>query len=154
LKIGESTPEPVRPFKFAPTRLKVPGRTIIKKLSLQVDTEIMEGKVTGLSDYVRNKDNTEEVVDMDKIDGPLWIRSRRSGDEFHPLGAGGRTKLKKFFIDNKIPKSVRDRIPLVTDNKRIVWVLGYRLADELKITDQTRRVLKVKFTKLEQPHEA
>ena len=148
LKIAH--PRPPQPaIKFAHRKLKVPGRTIIKKLNLEIDTEVQEGKIVAFKDFIRNKDYTEEVIDYEKLDGPLTLRLRKGGDHFVPLGSRGSTKLKKFFIDNKVPKAVRDRVPILTDGKRIVWVVGYRIGDEVKITDATRKVLKMKVKRVE-----
>src|SRR5258705_8727426 len=108
-------------------------QTVIKKLSIRIDAEVLEGKIIGLKDYIKNKDYTEEILDLDKIQGPLMVRVRKMGDTFNPLGARGRTKLKKFFIDAKVPKTMRDRVPLVSDKSRILWVVGYRLADDVRI---------------------
>ena len=140
---------PAPPLKFALRKIKVPGRTLIKKLNLEIDAELQEGKIVGLKEYIRNKDYTEEVIDFEKLDGPLVVRLRKGGDSFVPLGSRGSTKLKKFFIDNKVPKTVRDRVPIVTDGRRIVWVVGYRIGDDVKITDATKKVLKLKVKRLE-----
>jgi len=78
------------------------------------------------------------------------VRLRKFGDHFIPLGSRGSTKLKKFFIDNKVPKAVRDRVPILTDDKRIVWVVGYRIGDEVKITDGTKKILKLKIKRVEE----
>ena len=58
--------------------------------------------------------------------GKWSARLRKKGDIFNPLGARGKVKLKKFFIDNKVPKPVRDRVPILIDTDKIVWVVGYR----------------------------
>jgi tRNA(Ile)-lysidine synthase len=141
---------PAPPLKFAHRKIKVPGRTLIKKLSLEIDAELQEGKIVGLKEYIRNKDYTEEIIDFEKLQGPLVVRLRKGGDSFVPLGSRGSTKLKKFFIDNKVPKAVRDRVPIVTDGKRIIWVVGYRIGDDVKITDATKKVLKLKVKRLEE----
>jgi tRNA(Ile)-lysidine synthase len=146
LKLYRPTPEP-EPFRFNATSLKIPGRTILRKLGLTVDAEVMQGKVVGLLDYMQNKDQTEEILDFDRVKGALTVRQRKSGDTFHPLGSSGSMKLKKFMIDSKVPQNIREHIPIITDDSRIVWVLGYRIADEVKVTDATRQVLKLKFTR-------
>ncbi len=149
LKIArpQAAPEPIR---FNQKKVKVPGATVIKKLNIQIETEVLEGKIVGLKDYIRNKDYTEEIIDLEKLDGPLVIRLRHRGDSFIPLGSRGSTKLKKFFIDNKVPKAVRDRVPIVTDRSRIIWVVGYRIGDDVKITDGTTRALKLKVKRIEE----
>lgn len=137
------------PLKFSSLKLKVPGSTVIAKLNIRIDAEVLDGKVVGLSEYIRNKDFTEEILDFDKTAGPLVVRVRKKGDQFTPLGARGSTKLKKFFIDNKVPKTLRDRVPLLSDRDRILWVVGYRLSNHVRITDDTQKVLKLKVVRLE-----
>jgi len=141
------------PPKFARKRLKVPGKTVIPKLNLQIDAQVLEGKIVGLKEYIRNKDYTEEVIDLEKVKGSLVVRLRRNGDIFCPLGARGKVKLKKFFIDNKVPKPVRDRVPILTDDDKIVWVVGYRIGNDVKITDDTLKALKLKISRIEEEGE-
>jgi tRNA(Ile)-lysidine synthase len=136
------------PLHFRGQKLSVPGSTVIPKLNIRIEAEVLEGKIIGLKDYIRNKDYTEEILDLDKIQGPLQVRVRKTGDTFNPLGARGRTKLKKFFIDAKVPKTMRDRVPLVSDKDRILWVVGYRLANDVRITDDTKKVLKLKVSRV------
>lgn len=152
LKIAYPKAPPL-PIKFAQRVIKIPGKTTIKKLNLEIQAEIQEGKIVGLKEYIKNKDYTEEIIDFEKLQGPLLLRLRKGGDHFVPLGSRGSTKLKKFFIDNKVPKTVRDRVPIMTDDSRIVWVVGYRIGDEVKITDATRKVLKLKVKRLEEQAE-
>lgn len=150
LKIGRAH-ESLPPIRFNQRKLSVPGKTVIKKLNLQIEAEVMEGKVVGLKDYIRTKDFTEEIVDFEKLQGSLIVRLRHRGDQFVPLGSRHSIKLKKFFIDNKVPKAVRDRTPIVSDGSRIVWVVGYRIGDDVKITDLTRKALKLRVQRLEVP---
>ena len=74
---------------------------------------------------------------------PLVIRSWRGGDSFHPLGLGGRKKIKDFFVDHKIPKRLRRRVPIMLFGDRVAWVCGYRIDDRFKVTDETKRILRV-----------
>jgi tRNA(Ile)-lysidine synthase len=55
-------------------------------------------------------------------------------------------KLQDFFVDEKIPRLQRGRVPLVcASDGRIAWVVGHRLADPFKVTDTTRRVLRLRM---------
>jgi tRNA(Ile)-lysidine synthase len=56
----------------------------------------------------------------------------------------GTQKLKDFFVDHKIPKFERPKIPLLISNDKIAWIIGYRIDDRVKIIEKTRKVLKVK----------
>lgn len=84
--------------------------------------------------------DNEVAMDLDKIKGSLFVRSRVEGDTFQPFGMQGTKKLKKFLIDLKIPAGKRDEIPLLCDSDGIVWVVGLRLSERVKVDDKTRRV--------------
>ncbi len=79
-------------------------------------------------------------VDPDKSGLPLRVRSRRPGDRFHPVGMTGTKKLQDLFVDAKIPRSERDRIPIVYSPRGIVWVAGVR-ADRRFIGEGKRSIL-------------
>lgn len=69
----------------------------------------------------------------------LKLRTRRPGDRFKPKGMGGRSrKVKKWMIDRKIPREIRDRIPLICADGAIVaiclgdnWHLAHSAPDDL-----------------------
>jgi len=87
----------------------------------------------------------EIYVDYDKIQGEIFIRYRKPGDRFRPLGMKGSKKIKDYFIDEKIALGERDKVPLVCDEKNIIWVVGYRMSDAYKITNKTQKVLHIKY---------
>jgi len=66
---------------------------------------------------------------------PFTIRHRHRGDKFRPLGAKGYQKLKKFFINRKIEKHLRDDWPLLVDSfGNIVWVMGLEIAHDARVS--------------------
>ncbi|HUF46443.1 MAG TPA: tRNA lysidine(34) synthetase TilS, partial [Vicinamibacterales bacterium] len=66
---------------------------------------------------------------------PLVVRNRRPGDQFRPIGAPGRRTLQDLFVDRKVPRQDRDRIPIVADAAgRIVWVAGVAVAEACRVT--------------------
>lgn len=81
---------------------------------------------------------------------PLCIRMRRPGDRFQPGGMQGTKKLKDFFIDQKVPQSERDRIPLLCDQQGILWVIGYRQSERARVTAATQHRLQVIISKQEE----
>ena len=83
-------------------------------------------------------------IDADEVKSSLVIRSRRTGDRFKPLGMSSYKKLKEFFIDWKVPREKRDSIPLITDSRNIIWVAGYQINEDYKVTDKTVRVLELR----------
>lgn len=83
----------------------------------------------------------EKWIDADRIEHPPVWRTRRSGD--YLIANGGRKKLRDFWIDEKVPRHLRDQIPLLADGSHIIWVYGYRLSDGVKISEHTQRVLHI-----------
>ena len=59
---------------------------------------------------------------------------------------GRSQKIKSYFINEKIPSEERDCVPLIADEKQIIWILGYRMSSACQITVQTHRVLEIKVT--------
>lgn len=83
--------------------------------------------------------------DMNKLQFPLLLRNFQPGDRFTPLGIKGSQKVKKFFIDHKIPRDQRQRCLILKSGDRIAWVVGHRIGEPYKIEPATRRVLKVEL---------
>ena len=84
-------------------------------------------------------------LDADVTGGDLLVRSRRPGDRFRPLGLAGEKKLQDFFVDARIPRPERDAVPLVCGKPGIVWVVGHRIDERARVTESTRRVLRLRF---------
>ncbi len=88
---------------------------------------------------------TSILIDRNKIKGKLKVRNRREGDIFQPFRMKGSKKLKDYFIDEKIPKEKRERIPIICDNENIIWVGGYRMNHKYRITRSTERKTKIEI---------
>ncbi len=83
-----------------------------------------------------------ERLDWDTITPPLYLRTRRPGDRYQPLGLCGTKKIKDILMELKIPVSLRDHCPVLEDAAgKIVWLIPYRIADFCKIRPATRRIL-------------
>ena len=73
---------------------------------------------------------------------PLSVRNRRPGDRFCPFGLDHQKKLQDFFVDRKVARAERDRVPLVVDESdRILWVAGHEIDEAFRVTDASRAVL-------------
>lgn len=84
-------------------------------------------------------------LDLDRTGDRLTVRSRQRADRFQPLGMSQSKKLGEFMIDAKIPTAWRERVPLVCSHEQILWVVGWRIGDRAKVTESTRRVLRLEF---------
>lgn len=101
--------------------------------------------------YLKNipKDLTGEkllnsvLIDLNSVTLPLKLRCRQSGDRFIPTGMTHEKKLKEFFIDEKVPKLDRDKVPVLTDADKILWVVGYRMDARVVCTKDTHRILHI-----------
>ncbi|MBD5559856.1 MAG: tRNA lysidine(34) synthetase TilS [Clostridia bacterium] len=82
-----------------------------------------------------------EFLDGSKLPAGTVIRTRRAGDTFYPLHSPGAKKLKDYFIDIKLPRAERDRVPLLADGRRILWVIGHRLSQDVAVSRQTQQIL-------------
>ena len=81
--------------------------------------------------------------DYDTIKDSLSIRTRENGDYLVLDGQGHKKLLKRWMIDEKIPREERDQMLLLADGSHILWIIGYRISDSYKVTSSTRRVLEV-----------
>lgn len=86
--------------------------------------------------------------DMDALEFPLTVRNHEPGDRLAPFGMQGTQKVKKVFIDRKIPRNRRNRIPIVAQNDAILWIAGIRRSSAAPVTGTTQRVMKIELVKL------
>ena len=96
-------------------------------------------------DYSRKQ--YTKCLDYDKIIGCLKVRKRETKDFLVVNAKGQKKKLKDYFIDEKIPAHIRDEIPVLAVGNEVVWVVGYRISEAVKITNETKRVLKIIVSK-------
>jgi len=127
---------PPRPVRV----LRVPGRTPVPELNCTIVASTPAG-----CPPLKELPPTEAVLDLERTGGELHVRTRRRGDLFWPLGLPGRIKLKKFFIDRKVPRGERDRWPLVASRDDIVWVAGLQPGHRYRVTESTRRFLHLRL---------
>lgn len=83
--------------------------------------------------------------DMDCLEFPLTVRNHEPGDRFAPYGMSGTQKVKKVFIDRKIPRSRRGCIPIVTQADTILWIAGIRRGSAAPVLDTTQRIVKIEI---------
>lgn len=114
------------------------GENLLEKLNLIIDINVIEGNI-----IIKDKDT--RCFDYDKIKGRLILRNRRNGDRIVPYGMNGSKKLKDYFIDMKIPKDKRDKIPILLDDENIIWVCNFVSSELYKVTENTKRMMIIKI---------
>jgi tRNA(Ile)-lysidine synthase len=125
------------PRKLGEHVLQVPGETVLKESGLVLISSVGDDS-TGTGDG-----KTEAAFDFDMLRFPLKVRSRQAGDFFYPSGFGKRKKLQDYFVDEKVPRDIRDTVPLLLSGEDILWVVGYRMDDRYRISPSCARTLKI-----------
>ena len=77
----------------------------------------------------------------------LRVRSRRPGDRFQPMGMAAPKRLQDFFVDERVPRAWRDRVPLVESERGIAWVAGRRPAEWARVPPGAGRALRLELTR-------
>ncbi len=118
------------------------GFVKIKELKTIVETQTMT------KDRYKNMkvDKMSRGFDLNKIKGGIVVRSRQQGDKIKLVG--GTKKVKDLFIDLKIPREERCKVPIISDEQGILQVGEFKSSENYKIDENTKEVLKVSFKKL------
>ena len=96
-------------------------------------------------DDITISDSKTIFVDVEKLKFPLKLRKWQDGDYFYPFGMNGKKKLSKFFKDEKISVIDKEKICLLCSENRIVWIIGKRMDDRFKITENTQTIIKIQL---------
>lgn len=125
--------------------LRVPGVTEATEINMKVETIVV--KTDQAISEADEKSVWQAVFDYDKIVLPLYMRSRRPGDRFYPAGMGGKgKKLQDFLTDEKVPRRLRDSLPILATEEEIAWVVGMRSDMRFLPDDKSERLLIVTVT--------
>ena len=132
------------PVWTGPASLRVPGSALIGETHELVASEQAPPSHSAVHDA------SVAYLDADATGRDLLVRPRRDGDRFQPLGMEGEKKIQDFFVDERIPRKWRDRIPLVEaveTGRGIAWVAGYRPAHWARVTPGTRRAIRLELAR-------
>lgn len=81
--------------------------------------------------------------DYDIIKHNVGVRTRRAGDRIVVGSRGESQKLKSYFVNEKIPAGKRDKIPLIVEDDRVLWIVGYRQSKAYQVTEQTATIIEI-----------
>ena len=118
-----------------------------KNKTLQFEEGKIELERIQTSDFNPQTSNNIACLDSKDINFPLILRKWKTGDYFYPLGMKKKKKLSRFFIDQKLSKTEKERTWVIEMNKKIIWVVGHRIDERFKIIDKTKQVLQISLTK-------
>jgi tRNA(Ile)-lysidine synthase len=111
-----------------------------------VSLEKVERSALNFDQISFNSDPYTAYLDVSAIENRLVLRTRQDGDRYQPLGMDGRSiKLSDLMVNTKLPRQVRAKYPLVCAGHQIVWVPGMQPADFVRVTDNSKVVLKITF---------
>jgi tRNA(Ile)-lysidine synthase len=123
-------------------KVEVPGKVYLRETGVTIVFEFVEKPDWPVFETAPQT----AFMDYKCISPPLILRNVRPGDRIEPLGMRGGKKLKSYFIDRKIPRCCRRKIPLLVDSRSVIWIAGERISERVKVTPETRIVLKAEMT--------
>lgn len=122
--------------------LAIPGSVWVPEAGRTLAAKVLAAQGGAVESWMKCRTPSAALIGADGLAGPLGVRNWRPGDAFRPLGLGGRKKLQDVFVDRKIPRADRSRLPLVVDHEdRIVWVPGHTVDEAYRVTGDTRAVV-------------
>jgi tRNA(Ile)-lysidine synthase len=145
-RAGRGEASPVESFAY---RLEVPGEVWVPEAGVTISAEPAGQELcrplTSSRPQKAGTYETERVVAVAAA-GPFSVRNWQPGDRFRPFGLQGhRKKLQDLFVDRKVSRADRARIPLVLDAQdRIVWVVGQGVSEDFRVTPGAASVLILK----------
>ena len=114
------------------------------------DMEIPAGEWKDLKDF-QGKECTK-WFDYGKINQMPVLRTRQEGDRFSTY-PGSRKKLKDYLIDEKVPREKRDSLMLAAAGSEVLWIIGMRMNESYKVTENTEEILEITITGAEDERE-
>ena len=154
LSLGQpSSPTASSPAHSPPPEasLAVPGVATWGPWLVEAELTAVGLPVSAAGDVLAPADPWEACLDADVTGEDLRVRSWHPGDRFRPLGLAGEKKLQDFFVDGRIPRAQRAAVPLVCGKPGIVWVVGHRIDGRARVTEATRRLLRLRFRRVSPP---
>jgi tRNA(Ile)-lysidine synthase len=129
--------------------LPVPGRARLGGWQLQA--EVLEAEGFSFDRFRAQKSCLVECFDLDKLVLPLQVRGRKAGDRFRPFGLPAVKKVGKFLNSAGVEQSLRDRLLIVSDAEKIIWVAPVRPSDTTKVDTRTRKIVLLSLLDLSPP---
>jgi len=125
-------------------KIEVPGQT--RYGEYVIEARVLE-TVPSTADVKRKAAPARvERFDLEELKLPLFIRGRRTGDKFVPLGMTAEKKVGKFLTSQKVPESIRRQVLVIEDAEKIVWLWPIRMSEQAKVTSTTTKVLELRIT--------
>jgi tRNA(Ile)-lysidine synthase len=130
---------------IAPVNTLEANHILINEKDKEINFEEGKLKLKRLQNSNLHLSNSNNIATLDanNITFPLLLRKWKQGDYFYPFGMQKKKKLSKFFIDQKMSLTDKEKVWVIESNKKIIWVIGKRIDDRFKITSKTKDVLEI-----------
>jgi len=112
------------------------------------DTDLplnFHSRILSIEEYQPSGDPDVAYLDYQKLDLPLILRRWEKGDFFYPLGMDHSKKVSDFFIDQKVNRIDKSRSWILASGEQIVWIIGQRIDNRFKVTEETSDVLEIRI---------
>jgi len=111
----------------------------------------IEGRTISITEVNRKmikftSDKSVEFIFADDLKKNFEIRKWKAGDKFQPIGMKGTKKISDYLADEKIPSSEKKDKLVLTNNGKIVWVIGLRIDERFKVKKETKKILQLSLT--------
>ena len=125
--------------------LKLPGGDVLHFVLLEDGLEMAKNQLFSENRYTK-------WFDYDKIIESFSVRTRKVGDYLTIRGEESmrHKKLKDYMVTEKIPQSMRDKIPVLAESGHVIWLVGYRISEHYKVKENTKRILRVQWVQGEE----
>ena len=121
----------------------------ISEVKLYFNSEVtISNKIIGCAEVDLNEVQYSEKADLEFIDAenlvePLIVRKWRASDRFSPLGLNGTKKVSDFLTEQKVLNISRKEQLVLLNDEKIVWVVGHRIDESIKISKKTEKIIKL-----------
>ncbi|MES2003467.1 MAG: tRNA lysidine(34) synthetase TilS [Bacteroidota bacterium] len=132
---------------IAPNQTETADHILVEKEDIQINFANGTLQITHHSPLTTHGTNEEVTLDAVSIRFPLLLRKWKTGDYFYPLGMQKKKKLSRFFIDLKLSKTEKEKVWVLESDKKILWVIGYRIDNRCKVTENTREAFLFSYRK-------
>ena len=133
--------EPVTAYRVDKKKLEK-GR----KITMALGEEEYEFELIPPEQCEKWKNDCVKYFNYDRIKNELFLRTRKHGDYLVIDQLGRKKLLRRYFIDQKIPMTERDKVFLLAEDNHILWISGGRISEAYKVTDKTEQVLRVTYS--------
>lgn len=124
------------------TLFKLKKTEVFEEYPLKIGTTNFAGYYEIKVKRVKTFDKKPNCLYLDEnlVPKTAMFRTRKAQDMFTKFGGGTKT-LREYMIDKKIPNRVRQTIPVLALGHEVYCLLGHEISDQVKITENTKKIL-------------